>query len=131
VRRIKKYIYPLAFSAMFMILYSALCILLDCVVENGSYAGAALAILFAGAWAVIVVPIYCVKYSKVVYKETYKYIFAVYSGLALSFSHLMFFDFDSGVIGGMFFLWVLLLTLLFLALRLYSEKQADNGGEDK
>lgn len=125
MHKIKKYIYPVAFSAIFLILLSALVFTVESVLDNGSYAGIAWIALFLGFWAFVAVPVYCAKYSKVIHKEKYKYVFAVYSSLVLPLLH-----FRLHRIGIIFFFWVLGLTVLLLALRTHSEKQANNKGED-
>lgn len=107
--------------------------ILNAVLEGGNYAGAAWAVLFAGTWALFVVPIYCVKYSKVIYNEKFKYLFVVYNCIILSVLHLMFFNFDSDtyIIGVIFFFGVLFWTLLPLIIRLISAKQQVNGNANE
>jgi len=48
MRKMKKYIYPLAFSAIFMILLQVLTVTVESVLDNGSYAGIAWIVLFLG-----------------------------------------------------------------------------------
>ena len=100
-------------------MYLTLLVVLECVLDNGSYAGIAWVVLFFGIWAFVAVPVYCAKYSKVIHKEKYKYLFAVYNSLVLPLLH-----FRLHKIGILFFFWTLGLTVLFLVLRTRSEKQA-------
>lgn len=118
MHKMKKYIYPLAFSAIFMILLQVLTVTVESVLDNGSYAGIAWIVLFLGFWVFVAVPVYCAKYSKVVHKEKYKYLFVVYSSLVLPLLH-----FRLHRIGIIFFFWVLGLTALFLVLRARSENK--------
>ena len=126
MHKMKKYIYPVAFSAIFLILRQALIVTVECVLDNGSYAGVAWIALFFGFWAFVAVPVYCAKYSKVIHEEKYKYLFAVYNSLVLPLLH-----FRLHRIGIIIFFWALGLTVLFLALRTRSEKQAVNRGEER
>ncbi len=128
MKKIKKYIYPIILSAIFIILYLTLLTILNTVLEKGNYAGAALAVLFAGSWALFVVPVYCVKFGKVICKERFKYLFVTYNCLVLSFLHLMFFNFDSDTyfICVIFLLWTLFWTSSPLISQLISSKQQVN-----
>ena len=126
MHKMKKYIYPVAFSAIFMILLQVLTVTVESVLDNGSYAGIAWIVLFLGFWVFVAVPVYCAKYSKVIHEEKYKYLFAVYNSLVLPLLH-----FRLHRIGIIIFFWALGLTVLFLALRTRSEKQAVNRGEER
>ena len=122
MRKLKKYICPIAFSVLSLVLFVALVVVLECVLDNGSYAGAALMYIFLGVWVLLAMPVYCAIYSKVIYKEKCKYIFAVYSGLISSFLHF------SNKVSWVLFLWILIWTLLFLALRKRGEANEENRG---
>ena len=122
--KIKKFIYPFAFSVSFAIFYITLLVILSSVLGNGNYAGAAWAVVFVGIWALLIVPCYCNKYCKVIYEEKLKYLFAVYNCLVLCFFHLMFFNFDNNtyIFGVIFSIWVLYWTVSPLIFRLISNR---------
>ena len=83
--KIKKYIYPFAFSATFLMLYFFLAFLISKVFSfpHGSYAPVALLVLFTFAWLIVALPIYCIRYSKIVIDEKLKFVFSAYSSLLL------------------------------------------------
>ena len=72
MRKIKKYLYPIVFSAVFLLLLVIIGLVLNAVLERGNYAGSAMIVLFIALWALIVAPIYCFKYSKIIYEEKTK-----------------------------------------------------------
>ena len=125
MRKIRKYIDPVAFSAVFLILFTGLKWMLSVLFERGNLAPLGWAGIFLGAWAFLAVPIFCVIYSKRIYKEKRKYLFAVYHSAVVSLSHLMLFDFDrqSYIYGVAFVFWVACWTVLSVLWRAYYEKQ--------
>lgn len=107
--KIKKYIYPIIFSAAFLISYIFLTFLLSYVIDfpSGSYAPAALAVLYTFAWLIIALPIYCIRYRKIIIDEKLKFIFAAYNCLLIIVSHLLPFNLQDPKIIICFAIWVL------------------------
>lgn len=84
MKKAKKYIYPFIFSICFFVTYIILLIVLEMVLPSGDYAGLAYAFIVLLIWIFIVMPIYCFKYSKLIYEEKWKFLFIMYNSLVIS-----------------------------------------------
>ena len=131
MKKIKKYIYPFVFSAVFLILYIVFVFFIIGKVISfpyGSYAPAALAALFAIVWVIFVLPIYFIRYSKVIVDEKIKFLFAVYNGAVVVITHILPFGFLRGEekILIAFSVWVALWCVLPPILRLASREMEEN-----
>ena len=126
MKKVKKYIYPLIFSASFLISYISFVLLIITVipVPDGSYAPAALAILFVLAWLMVALPIYCTRYRKIIINEKLKFLFSFYNSLIIIVSHMLPFNWSGGeiIIILHFVLWVLLWNIVPLIWRLIWSK---------
>lgn len=131
--KIKKFIYPFIFSISFFILYIVMGIVLSFTLDNGGYAGAAIAILVVALWAWFVVPFYCVKYSKVIQNEKFKFLFATYNSLVLLIIHVIPFNFDSDtyIFAAIFFIWAEIWSVVSLVMRILHKKQDDEAAEER
>ena len=87
MKKYKKFIYPFIFSICFFITYIILTIIFNEVLPSGDFAALAYAFIALILWMLIVVPIYCVKYSKIIQNEKKNYLFAVYNSLVISVSY--------------------------------------------
>ena len=67
--------------------YIILLIVLEIVLPSGDYAGLAYAFIALLIWIFIVMPVYCFKYSKLIYKEKWKFLFIIYNPLIISLCH--------------------------------------------
>ncbi len=128
MKKIKKYVYPYIFSAIFLILYITLAFILTKVISfpNGSYAPAALAVLFTFVWILIVLPIYCVKYSKIIVNERLNFFFVIYNFLILAIIHVLPFNLQNEkriVID--FLIWVSVWCVVPLVIRLIHRKRKE------
>ena len=134
MKKIKKYIYPVAFSAIFLILYISFGLLLTKVISfpYGSYAPAAWAVLFVLAWLIFALPIYCIRYSKIIIDEKLKFLFSAYNSLLIIVSHILPFNLQGEKeIITYFILWVLLWNVVPLIWRLISRKHEGKNTENK
>ena len=126
MKKVKKYIYPLIFSASFLISYISFVLLIITVIPfpYGSYAPAALAILFVLAWLIVALPIYCTRYRKIIINEKLKFLFSFYNSLIIIVSHMLPFNWSGGeiIIILHFVLWVLLWNIVPLIWRLIWSK---------
>ncbi|MBQ7106990.1 MAG: hypothetical protein IJN93_05700 [Clostridia bacterium] len=132
MKKTKKFIYPVIFSALFLILYISFVLLLTTVISfpNGSYAPAALAVLFTFAWLIIALPIYCIRYSKIIVDEKLKFLFPVYNSLLIILSHMLPFNLQGETrIITHFVLWVLFWNMVPLICRLISRKYEEKDAE--
>ncbi|MBQ8360103.1 MAG: hypothetical protein IJX37_09430 [Oscillospiraceae bacterium] len=130
----KKYIYPFVFSAAFLSLYFAFVLIITQFIDfpYGSYAPAAWAVLFTFAWLIVALPIYCIRYSKIIIDEKLKFLFSIYNSLLIIVSHILPFN----VWGEWrtlthFVLWVLFWNILLLVFRLISRKYEEKHTENE
>lgn len=85
MKKAKKYIYPPVFSICFFVIFAVLGIVINNFYNN--YGGLGLALLFIMLWILVVTPIFCFKYSKLIYEEKWKFLFIIYNSLVISLSH--------------------------------------------
>ena len=137
IQKAKKYICPVIFSATFLVSYILLVFLLSKVISfpRGSYAPAALAVLYTFAWLIVALPIYCRTYNKIIIDVKFKFVFSAYNSLVIIVSHVLPFNVrGEWRILTHFALWVLfwneILLVFQLISRKYEEKHAENETED-
>ena len=134
MKKFKKFIYPVAFSAIFLILYFAFLFLLANVFSfpYGSYAPAAWAAMFVLAWLILALPIYCIRYSKIILDEKMKFLFCAYNSLLIILPHMFPFNWQAETrIITYFVLWVLFWNIVPLIWRLISRKYEDKDSENE
>ena len=128
MEKMKKFLYPFVFSAAFLILYGVLALLLTTVFSfpNGSYASAALVVLFALAWVLLALPIFCIRYSKIVVDEKLRFLFSAYNALLIIVAHLLPFNWQGETAILVFFmLWGVFWTFSPLLVRLLFRRLKD------
>ena len=87
MRKIKKYIYPFVFFICFFATYIILAIVLNMFLPSGDYAGLAYACIALIIWVFFIIPFYCFKYSKIIYKGKHCFLFVFYNSLVVALSH--------------------------------------------
>ena len=128
MKKTKKYIYPIGFSAIFLILYITFAILLTKVISfpHGSYAPATWIVLFTFAWLIFALPIYCIRYSKIIMDDKLKFVFCAYNSLLIIAAHILPFNLQGEItIITRFILWVLFWNIVPLIFRLISRKHEE------
>ena len=128
MKKFKKYIYPIAFGAIFLILFPSFMLLLNKLISfpHGSYAPAAWAVLFTLAWLILALPIYCIRYSKIIVDEKLKFLFSTYNSLLIIVLHILPFNLQGETtIIVLFILWVLFWNIVPLICRLISRKHEE------
>ncbi len=139
MKKLKKYIYPFIFSVCFFLAYIILAIVLEIVLPSGDYAGLAYAFIALIIWGSIIIPIFCLKYCKLIREEKLKFLFAVYNPLVIAFCYSFPFlkGADSSSFGSILkiaiflFVWVAIWTFIPLLIHLDStEKQDDNNSNE-
>ncbi|MBQ8752510.1 MAG: hypothetical protein IJZ13_05335 [Clostridia bacterium] len=128
MEKMKKFLYPFVFSAAFLILYGVLALLLTTVFSfpNGSYAPAALVVLFDLAWVLLALPIFCIRYSKIVVDEKLRFLFSAYNALLIIVAHLLPFNWQGETaILVLFMLWGVFWTFSPLLVRLLFRRLKD------
>ena len=125
--KIKKFLYPFVFSALFPILYFSFIFLIGTFIPfpYGSYAPAALAVLFTLAWLILALPIWCIKYSKMIVDEKLKFVFAAYNALLIIVTHILPFNIQNEMwVFYYFVIWVLFWNTAPLVFRLACRKNS-------
>lgn len=126
--KIKKVLYPFVFSALFPILYFSFIFLIGTFIPfpHGSYAPAALAVLFTLAWLIFALPIWCIKYSKMIINEKLKLFFSAYNVLLIIVTHILPFNIRSEMwVFYYFVIWVLFWNTAPLVFRLACRKNSN------
>ena len=132
VKKAKKYIYPIVFSMFFVALYEML------VRSSYMFSGrvnnilSACAMLFLMAWIFVVLPFYCVKYSKIIIGEKLKFLFSIYNCIVLGAIPILPFSLQNdGKVVVVFFIWVAIWTFVPLVIRLnFTKKHDDNNSNE-
>lgn len=126
MKKLKNFLYPLLFSFSFIFTYTVPLYIIVEMTDTDGYGGLGLALLFIFAWAFLVLPFYCIRYSKLIVDERFKFLFAIYNGAVLSPIHLIPFNLEGEEqIIVAFYLWVALWSFLPLCLRLISRKDSE------
>ncbi len=132
MKKAKKYIYPFIFSVTFLGSYILFVFLLSKVISfpHGSYAPAALAVLYTFAWLIVALPIYCIRYSKIIIDEKLRFLFSAYNSLLIIVSHILPFNLqgETRTITH-FVLWALFWNVVPLVWRLISRKYEEKDAE--
>ena len=124
--KIKLIIYPIAFSAAFMVLYRTLGFILVRITPYGSYAAVAILVLFALCWIFIALPIYCTIYSKKLVDTKLKFLFVIYNYIVILSTHFLPFNLRrEWLIITLFIIWAALWCVLPLACRLLCRKYGE------
>lgn len=129
MKKLKKYIYPPAFSVGFIAFWVAVVLIINTTTSYEGYGGLGLALLILFAWIFVVLPIYCVKYSKIIIGEKLRFLFPFYNAFVLSFFYLFPFNFEDEtyIYSFILFVWVALWTFIPLFIRLnFTKKQDEN-----
>ena len=86
MKKAKKYIYPFVFSIVFILFWIVVALTINATTSNEGYGGLGLAILILFAWLFIILPIYCIRYSKIILDEKLKFLFPFYNAFFYRFS---------------------------------------------
>ncbi|MBQ4132105.1 MAG: hypothetical protein IJD71_07175 [Clostridia bacterium] len=86
MKKAKKYVYPFVFSIGFYVFYIILGTIINTLDFEG-YGGLGLFMLIIILWILVATPIFCFKYSKLIYEEKWKFLFIIYNSLVISLCH--------------------------------------------
>ncbi len=132
MRKLKKYIYPLVFSFGFIAFWVALVKIINVTSTGEGYGGLGLAMLILFAWLIVALPIYCIRYSKIIVDEKLKSLFCAYNFLLIIVAHVLPFNLQGETrIVIYFILWVLFWSVFPLFWRLISRKHEENDTENE
>ena len=109
-------------------------IVLDMILPSGDYAGLAYTFIALITWISVIIPIFCLKYCKLIREEKLKILFGFYYPLVVSFCHMAPFTSGAGpgeygviiTIAVALFAWVAIWTFIPLLIRLNSAKKQDD-----
>ncbi len=137
MKKAKKYIYPFVFSIGFFVFYFILVFFVNSADFEG-YGGLGFALLIIILWLLLVIPIYCFKYSKLIYQEKRKFLFIIYNSFVIALCYTGPFlisaipNGDADIIIQItlaLFGWTALCTYVFYLIRSNS-KQDDNSASE-
>ena len=133
MKKAKKYIYPFIFSIGFIVFWIAVALIITATTSNEGYGGLSLAVLILFAWIIVVLPIYCVRYSRIIIDEKLRFLFAFYNAVVLSFMYLIPFNFEDEtyIYCLILFIWISLWTCIPLFVRLNSTKKQDDNNSNE
>ena len=137
MKKAKKYIYPFIFSICFSMLLGIVYTLILKFYNN--YGGLGLILLFIILWILVVVPIYCFKYSKLICEEKRKFLFIIYNSLVLSLCYTGPFMSGAGPsslnviikIALALFVWVAICTYVSYLVRINTTKEPDENDSNE
>lgn len=133
MNKFKKYIYPLVFCIGFIVFWATTVTIINAIPSEDGYGGLGLGILILLAWICVFIPIYCIRYSKIIINEKLKFIFPFYNAFVLSFLYLLPFSLEDEtyIYASILFVWVLFWTFVPLCIKLDSiKKQEENNLDD-
>ena len=123
MKKAKKYIYPLFFSIGFLVSWTALVEIINATSSGEGYGSLGLGMLILFAWLIIALPIYCIRYRKIIVNEKLKFLFSTYNSLLIIALHILPFNLQGETtIIVLFILWVLFWNFVPLISRLISRK---------
>ena len=133
MKKAKKYIYPFIFSIVFIVFWIAVVLTINATTSYEGYGGLGLALLILFAWLFVVLPIYCIRYSKIIIDEKLRFLFPFYNAFILSFFYLIPFSLEDEtyIYAFILFVWVALWTFVPLVIRLNSTKEQDDNNSNK
>lgn len=125
MKKAKKYIYPFILSAGFIVFGRTVGLIVNATTAGYGRLGLAFLILFA--WLLVALPIYCIRYSKIILDEKLKFLFTFYNAFVLSLFSIFHLEGARFMYSSIHFVWVAILTLIPLLIRLnFTKKQHDN-----
>ena len=91
------------------------------------YAALTIFFIFVFIWALLVLPFFCVKYTKIIVEEKYSFVFCIYNCILISLAPLFCVSIDLfKSIFAFVFLWVAFCTFVPLLLRLSSKRRGED-----
>ena len=138
MKKVKKYIYPFIFSICFFVFYFFLAFYISTAGFDG-YGGLGVALLIIALWVLLVVPIYCFIYSKLIYEKKRKFLFIIYNSFVVSLCYTGPFMSGAGPsslnviikIAVFLFYWVAICTYVSYLIRLNTTKEPDENNSSE
>ena len=131
VKKAKKYIYPFIFSVGFIVFGRTVGLIVNATTGTEGYRRLSIALLILFAWLLVVLPIYCIRYSKIILDEKLKFLFTFYNAFVLSLFSIFHLEGARYIYSSIHFVWVALLTLIPLLIRLnFTKKHHENNSNE-
>ena len=139
MKKVNKYIYPFNFSICFFVFYFFLAFYISVAGFDG-YGGLGVALLIIALWVLLMVPIYCFMYSKLIYELKWKFLFIIYNSLVVSLCYTGPFlmaatpNGDADVvlkIALALFSWVAICTYVSYLIRINTAKEPDENNSSE
>ena len=131
MKKTKKYIYPFIFSVGFIVFGRIVGLIVNATTGTEGYRRLGIALLILFVWLLVVLPIYCIRYSKIILDEKLKFLFAFYNTFVLSLFSIFHLEGARFIYFSIHFVWVTLLTLIPLLIRLNSTKKRDDNNPNQ
>ena len=128
MKKTKIYLYPFIFSAVFIAIWITIGMIYNAI-DNLALA-LLIQLVFFFVWVIVALPIYCIRYSKIIINEKLKFALSIYNSLLIMMTHILPLNLGETIGFKLFILWVLLWSLTPLILQLNKSKN-QNDNENK
>ncbi len=132
MKKIKKYVYPFVFVIISFI-YLILASIVISLYFSGDLSGLGIIFIAVLLLLLIILPIYCVKYSKIIQDEKFRVLFAFYNAFVIIGSYMLPLiewteTYGYGIV---FFIWTLFWSILLLKPRIKPCEEENNPSKEK
>lgn len=128
MKKTKIYLYPFIFSAVFIAIWITIGMIYNAI-DNLALA-LLIQLVFFFVWVIVALPIYCIRYSKIIINEKSKFALSIYNSLLIMMTHILPLNLGETTGFKLFILWVLFWSLTPLILQLNKSKN-QNDNENK
>lgn len=128
MKKTKIYLYPFIFSAVFIAIWITIGMIYNAI-DNFALA-LLIQLVFFFVWVIVALPIYCIRYSKIIINEKSKFALSIYNSLLIMMTHILPLNLGETTGFKLFILWVLFWSLTPLILQLNKSKN-QNDNENK
>lgn len=132
MNKTKAFTYPLIFSVGFMVCWKALVAILNATASNDGYGALGIGMSILLVWLTVAIPIYNIRYSKIIADSKISFLFAAYNSLLTVVFHKMPFSLEGETtIVVTFTVWVVFWNTVPLICRLISRKIKSKATEEE
>ena len=105
MKKTKIYLYPFIFSAVFIAIWITIGMIYNAI-DNLALA-LLIQLVFFFVWVIVALPIYCIRYSKIIINEKSKFALSIYNSLLIMMTHILPLNLGETIGFKLFILWVL------------------------
>ena len=139
LKKVFQWCYPIVFSIVSFLVFYISIIIINEFIETEGYGGIGIAALVVFVWILVVVPIYCFKYSKLICEEKRKFLFIIYNSLVIALCYTGPFMSGAGPsslnviikIALALFVWVAICTYVSYLVRINTTKEPDENDSNE